>query len=307
MSIEKIKKEFSEKSIDKWAYIDKMYEFHSIFFDYAKFIQSTNISKIEIENGQVVMTFRDSGVRFICAGSDKRLAPFETFNFGSYEEEELKMQIELIGDKDTVYDVGGNYGWYALHVSKKNPGTNIHSFEPIPDTYAQLQRNINLNGYTNIKALNFGLSNEQGSFTFYYDPSLSVNASLQNVSGNTGVVSVNCKVDTMDDYRTKSSTPVDFIKCDVEGAELLVFKGAQKTLKEDCPIIFSEMLRKWTAKFNYHPNDIIQFLSGFGYKCFVLGANGLKPFGAVEETTMETNYFFLHPVKHADKIKRYSA
>ena len=99
---------------------------------------------------------------------------------------------------------------------------------------------------------------------------------------------------------------IDFLKCDVEGGELLVFKGAAKVISRDVPIIFSEMLRKWTAKFNYHPNDIIDFLSAFGYHCFVLSEGKIRRFTVVDEGTKETNYLFLHPQKHAEKIERYS-
>ena len=41
-----------------------------------------------------------------------------------------------------------------------------------------------------------------------------------------------------------------------------------ETFKKFKPIIFTEMLRKWAAKFGYHPNDIINYFSNFGYNCF---------------------------------------
>lgn len=71
---------------------------------------------------------------------------------------------------------------------------------------------------------------------------------------------VQCKLRTLDDYTAETKIRVDFIKCDVEGAELLVFKGAIDTIARDKPVIFSEILRKWSAKFNYNPNEIFDLL-----------------------------------------------
>ncbi len=92
---------------------------------------------------------------------------------------------------------------------------------------------------------------------------------------------------------------VDFIKCDVEGSELFVYQGGLETLKKYKPVVFSEMLRKWSAKFGYHPNDIIALFKNIGYQCYVITVdNYLKEITEVTEETVETNYFFLHGEKH---------
>ena len=97
---------------------------------------------------------------------------------------------------------------------------------------------------------------------------------------------------------------IDFIKCDVEGAELFVFQGALKLLAQDKPIVFTEMLRKWAAKFDYHPNQIIELFQGLGYQCFTADAEGkLRAFGLMDDQTQETNFFFLHKTQHAHEIK----
>ena len=305
MNLNSIKTKFENKQIDKWTYIDEMYSQHEILFDYCDFIKNTNISKIEIIDGDLIMTFRDSGVKFICTRNDKRLAPFDTLNFGRYEAEELQMQKNLIDAGFNILDIGGNYGWYAIHMAKSFPASTIYSFEPIPNTYNHLLKNLSLNEVKNVLAQPFGLSDSDGSFVFYYDPSLSVNASLKNLTDKETVEGVNCKVSTLDIW-SADKKKIDFIKCDVEGAELLVFKGAIETIKRDKPIVFSEMLRKWTSKFNYHPNDIINHFKSLDYQTFSLDGEHLKPFDLVTEETTETNYFFLHQEAHQDKIKKFS-
>jgi len=97
-----IKKEYEEAIINKWQYIDEMYTIHSMLFDYAEFLCDTNISSIKICDDQVIMKFRNSGIKFICSKNDKRLAPFDTLNFGEYEQEELNLQLLLIDSNATV-------------------------------------------------------------------------------------------------------------------------------------------------------------------------------------------------------------
>lgn len=303
--LKEIQQQFKEGKLDKWQYIDAMYQQHQLLFEYASLLPSTNISSIHVEDGNVVMTFRDSGIKFLVNEGDKRLAPLDTLNFSTYEQEELQVQFALMQDGFNVLDIGGNYGWYAMHVAKRFPSTTIHSFEPIPFTFNQLNKNIALNNLSNIITHNIGLSDAAGSFDFYYDPKLSVNASLAKVSESESLEKVVCKVEQLDAFVTQHQLKVDFIKCDVEGAELLAFKGASKTLQTQQPIIFTEMLRKWTAKFNYHPNDIIEYLNQFNYQCFVSNELRLIPFELVDETTVETNYFFLHQQKHSAIIQQF--
>ncbi len=78
-----------------------------------------------------------------------------------------------------------------------------------------------------------------------------------------------------------------------------MFQGGLKAIKRDTPIVFSEMLRKWSAKFDYHPNEIISLLSDIGYDCFVVKNGGLEKFVSMDESTKETNFFFLHHNKQA--------
>ena len=301
--LSKTRQEYDDSLFDKWKFIDEMYKIHGILFDYSEYLSRTNIASIKISDNQVSIKFKYSGVKFICPKGDKRLAPFDALNFGSYESEEMAMQLKLIGPKDTVVDVGGNLGWYSMTIGKARPESRILVFEPIPSTYHWLLENIKKNKLYNITAHNYGFSDVAGTFGFYYDSTLSVNASLENISNGKNVKNINCYVDTLDKYTKNNDVVIDFIKCDVEGAELLVFKGGTQTIERDKPIVFTEMLRKWTGKFKYHPNDIIAYFDRLGYNCYILRGDFLQYFRKVDEETKETNYFFLHRVKHKSQIK----
>ena len=73
----------------------------------------------------------------------------------------------------------------------------------------------------------------------------------------------------MDTY-TADLSRIDFLKCDVEGAELLVLQGALQTLRRWCPKILVELNSNWSQPFGYSPADTLAFLRSCGYRCFWL-------------------------------------
>ena len=293
--------------IDKPNFIREMYEeHHAGLFDYAQHLSKTNIKKIEVEDGRIIMTSRDRGVRMLCVPGDFRVAPIETLNFFDYEKDDSAMIDRLLGDGDVFFDIGANMGWYSINVALSRRAAKIHCFEPIPNTYSYLQRNLELNAVANVTAYNFGFSNLAGEFDFYYYEEGSGNASSANVSNRDDVKVCQCKVRTLDDFTAETKTSVDFIKCDVEGAELLVFQGGLQTIMRDRPIVFSEILRKWSAKFNYNPNQIFELFKAQGYRAFTVADGLLSEFLTMTDNTRETNFFFLHADKHAQQIQQLS-
>jgi FkbM family methyltransferase len=299
MKIAETRNDFLGGRITKPEFIRTMYqEHHAKLFDYAGYIKQTNIASIEITDDAVVMKSRDKGVKMICPFGDYRVAPIEALNFLDYETTDSSMIMRLVSPDDCVIDIGANMGWYSINIAKTYPLSKVHAFEPIPKTYSFLEQNIKLNQIPNIVAHHFGLSNERKDLTFYFYPEGSGNASSANLSERTDAELVTCHVERLDDFVSANKLHVDFIKCDVEGAELFAFQGAVETLQRDNPIVFTEMLRKWAAKFNYHPNEIISLFSSIGYRCFYVDGSILKGIREMTGETVETNFFFLHIDKH---------
>lgn len=293
--------DFFDGKISKQSYIDEMFKNHRRLMEYPEFIKNTNIQKLEITDGQLIATTRDKGVRMLCNAQDKRLIPFETLNFYQYEQEEIEMILGLIqcSGAGTIFDIGANIGYVSLCVAKTFSEKKVFSFEPIPSTFEQLCANINLNNIFTITPLNHGLSNLAGPVEFFFYPEGSGNSSLKQLVEVDSLIKIETHVKTLDQVVDESGVSPDFIKCDVEGAELLVFQGGGKTLQTARPIVYTEMLRKWAAKFNYHPNDIIRYFTDLDYECFVIHGGKLTPFQAVTEATVETNYVFLHKQKQS--------
>jgi FkbM family methyltransferase len=298
--------DFQAGRIDKANYIRSMFEqHHATLFDYAGHLGLTNVKKIEIEDGRVVMCSRDRSIRIACSPSDFRIAPVETLNFFDYEKEESRMMENLVTDGDNFFDIGANIGWYSLNIAASRRATRVYAFEPLPTTFAQLGTNLALNAAANVKAHNFGFSNQAGEFPFFYYPEGSGNASAANLTGRSDVQTFACQVRTLDDYSAETGVRVDFIKCDVEGAELLVFQGGLETIRRDTPVVLAEILRKWSAKFNYDPNEIFDLFRGLGYQAYTAQDGSLHEFAAMDQATVANNFFFLHPTKHAELLRRH--
>lgn len=302
MSLIENKKKFNEGALSKDEYIRLMHAHHAQLFEYAELLKKNDIANIEITADRVTMTARSTGVRIECTPFDRRLAPIEALNFGFYEKEDSDMIYRVVEDGFNVFDVGANIGWYSIGIAKLFSKCRVYAFEPVTPTFLELKKNIELNQTMNVFPYPLGFSDRKGEATIYFDASLRCGASLADVTTDNTSEKIVCPLERLDEFVEREKVRPDFIKCDVEGAEWLVYKGASQTLRNHKPMIFSEMLRKWCKRFNYHPNDIIDFLSGLGYSCFTAKSGKLSRFGRMNDETLETNFFFLHQDKHQAKI-----
>jgi FkbM family methyltransferase len=299
-----LRKKFQNGTLSKADYINHAHEIHRCLFEYPGFMQQTDIAKIEITDEQVIFTSRKRGLKYFGDAQDKRIIPIEILNLGQYEERELELLLDLLSPCETIVDIGGNVGWFVMNVARTYPAKQCYTFEPVPKTYDYLLRNLALNMINSVHTYNLAVSDANKNITLYYYPECSANASAQNVNNVVHAQKLACKAVTLDAFAQEHGLGIDFIKCDIEGGELPAFKGAVRILTRDKPMVFSEILRKWSAKFGYHPNDVLDFFSGLGYDCYVITGHGLKRFSKVTQNTVETNYIFLHTDRHADVIVR---
>ena len=305
MNLKLLKEAYQEGLIEKHQYIREMHQYHRVLYEYAELIKGTDIKKIEITDGMVKVVTRDTGIKLIGNPTDKRIPPHEILNFNKVEYPDGDMVFNLTKDGMTIFDIGANVGWYTLSLAKRYPQAHVYAFEPMRKTYTDLVDHIRMNGIINAMTFDFGFSNKEGTVDFYYYPEDSGNASLTNVSGFNNVETIQGTVWKLDRFVHENNTHPDFIKCDVEGAELLVFKGGLKTLERDKPIIFTELLRIWSAKFGYHPDEVIRLLKDIGYRCFSAKEGSLMEFFVITERTTEKTFFFLHGEKHIELINKY--
>jgi FkbM family methyltransferase len=308
MKIKTLKHDFQTGQIEKPAFIAQSYlNFHQLLFDYAAALNETDIKEISIDPDGVIFTIRSSGIRVRCQPGDHRSPPVETFNFADFEPLESAMMPKLFEGEHTFYDIGANIGWHSLTLASRFRQAHFLCFEPIPQTFGHLQENIRLNCLGNIATYNIALSDRAATTDYYFYDACSGNASAVNVSGRDDARKIQCTQTTLDSFVREQGLPnPDFIKCDVEGAEWFVFQGGKDTIAASKPVVMAEILRKWSAKYDYNPNEIFAFFRKLGYQAFTTDGLTLLPFETMTEATRETNFFFLHPEKHALKLQRYA-
>lgn len=102
----------------------------------------------------------------------------------------------------------------------------VFAFEPDPENFIKLENLIKENNYKNIEIFNCGVWNEKTQLHF--------NANgVGSCLTESGDITVN--VDSIDNI--VGDNRVNFIKMDIEGAELSALQGAIKTLERDKPIL----------------------------------------------------------------------
>lgn len=298
------RKQFLNGNLDKNTYIDYMHQKFIKLAKFSNFINDSEISEIIIKDENIILEINNS-IKMYCNMNDKISIPQLFMYYSQYEIEERNMICTLISDNSTIFDIGANSGWYSLLLSTKFQNSKVFAFEPMPVTYNYLTKNIELNNATGIKSFNIGFWNKEDTLKFNFYEDLTCATSVGDLYENRNDAKiVEAKVKTLDNFVQENEIEnIDFIKLDIEGAEYLALQGGKNVLSEHKPVLFVEMLRKWAAKFQYHPNDIIEYLNDMGYKCYyIVGDNKLKEIETITDSTVETNFFFLNTKKHSNII-----
>lgn len=299
-----LRSDYEAGSLSKLAYNSSIWNIHQRLFEYSRFLEGTNVGGIEIADDGVIFRLRDPQMKLRCSPHDQRHVAFTSLNFRQYESRELTAVMRLAKVCTLLFDIGANIGFYSIAFGQRFPDSKIIAFEPIPSTYKELTSNLALNHIGNVITQNLGLSDRSCDAPFYFDATVPGATSAAPLGPEFGPTeTLICPVTTIDDFIERTGAAPDFIKCDVEGGELGVFRGASKMFEHGTPIIFTEMLRKWSARFGYHPNEIIAFFRDRNYKCFVLTEGMLQPFAEMTEETIETNFFFLHTQRHLEIVR----
>lgn len=305
MSFIKLKSAFAAGQISKPEFIAQALEHHRTLFDYLAVVQSTDVKEIRIAAEGVSFVMGEFDIVLYTPPEEARVAPLEVMNFDVYERNETAVMDILCDGAGAIFDIGANIGWFSVRFAKRTPQAAIYAFEPLPHTFSFLQRNVAVNNVGDrVTTFNYGMSDQSGAVDFFISPTAGTNASLKNVAAAENAKKVTGLTLTLDQWVANQGVAPDFIKCDVEGAELLVFRGGSYTIAQYRPVVFAELLRKWSKPFGYHPNDVLAFFKGNGYRCFAIGAHAVSPISEVTEETVETNYAFLHHEKHAALIAR---
>ena len=191
-----------------------------------------------------------------------------------FENKELRFAERLLGPGMVVLDVGANQGCHTL-LASKCVGTKgkILAFEPSPRERKRLKFHLWLNRCHNVEVSDAALGAASGSEELYVvlGPESGCN-SLRPPEVSQPTRKLQVRVERLDDaLKARKIAAVDFIKLDVEGAELAVLRGASTLLStRPRPIILAEVEDLRTQPWGYPAKEILLFLRDVGYRWFSL-------------------------------------
>ena len=178
----------------------------------------------------------------------------------------------------TVLDIGAHHGFYTILASKRiGLHGNVFAFEPSPREQRALRLHVRLNRCKNVRIEGLALGNERKEALLYVaeGPRTGFN-SLNPPNSETETSRIRVKVTRLDDWMAAQKIErVDFIKLDVEGAELEVLRGAQNLL--DCrpgPVILCELEDIRSAPWGHRAKEVATFLQALGFTWFQCSASG---------------------------------
>ncbi|HUR99795.1 MAG TPA: FkbM family methyltransferase [Pyrinomonadaceae bacterium] len=183
---------------------------------------------------------------------------------GEYEKALTEIVKAVLREGDVCLDVGANFGWYTTIFQKYcGPTGEVHAFEPVPPTFRELEENYALMGRpSNVFINHLALGEKADELTINLFEGLSSGHASMSDQGRADAISFKCDVVTLDSYLQERNVPeVNFVKVDIEGAELMFLKGAEKLFAQKTPPIWlMEMALQQTGNFGYVPNDLINFM-----------------------------------------------
>ena len=130
--------EYQNGLLLKHDYIKAMHLKHHALFDYFDYIKGTDIESIVINNKEIYVELKDTGIKLFLDRFDSRFIPIEIINFRTFDPVEKELIFLLASKSQIIFDIGANIGWYSLNFSKLENVNKIYSFEPMPRTFDYL-------------------------------------------------------------------------------------------------------------------------------------------------------------------------
>jgi FkbM family methyltransferase len=206
----------------------------------------------------------------------------------AYEPRETSFVCKACKSGDVVLDIGANIGYYTLLMAKLvGPTGFVYAFEPCENFSNYIRGSVSENRFDPYCSIySCALADFEGMAQFRThaksgldpsDPSYYSNCYLAaNESDKNLDAFIDVKVDILDKILAANpERKIAFIKIDVEGAEYLVFRGAEKLLRRDKPVILSEIFGPQLENVSkVNTLTYVKFLESFGYQCHTIGEGG---------------------------------
>lgn len=181
-----------------------------------------------------------------------------------FEPENIELAKRFIKKNSTVLDIGANFGQMSIEFSKL-VGSNgiVYSFEAQETVFKYLEKNISSNKCKNVITKFGAVYNEDGKVLIFPDPKDSYTTYSSNAINPT--LSEGKKVTTFTIDSLKISTPISFMKVDIQGSDLFAIQGARDTIMKHRMPIFFEFEQQFQHQFNTTFQNYLDFLRDIDY------------------------------------------
>ncbi|WP_236792378.1 FkbM family methyltransferase [Amycolatopsis sp. GM8] len=215
---------------------------------------------------------------------------------------ELHTLRGLVRPGDVCLDVGAAAGLYSQTLSQLvGPAGTVHSIEPLPFSHPLWTRVLGAWERPNVTrhVLALGAETGQAAMRVPFDRHGAA-TSRAFLDWNTNGVGSNAEylyhVDMLVDTKTLDRfradldlTRLDFVKIDVEGGELHVLRGGEKTIDTFRPTMLIEIEARHIDRYAHTPEDVVQWLTSRGYRMYAW-CDGWQPVSQV--CLHANNYLF---------------
>lgn len=203
---------------------------------------------------------------------------------GAFEPVESAIVSAFSAPGAHVFDVGANFGWHTVVMAHSvGPNGRVHSFEPLPETYTLLRGNVaSLPVPGIVECNNEGLSDTAATFVMQvpvdaWGFNLTTGASLERTDFSDTHRAVSAHFTTLDEYcATKDVQRLDFVKCDVEGAEMRFLLGGMGTFERFHPTMLIEVNGN-CENFGCDVDEELDYLENLGYAVWAVDERGVRP------------------------------
>jgi len=193
-------------------------------------------------------------------------------NHESYEKEIIKKTVKK---GDVVLDIGANIGDNTLIIAKLiGPKGKVYAFEPDPEIFSLLKKNISVNGYDNIIAIQKAVSNKNGKLKLFLSENNRSDHRIYDSHDNRESIEVGTvKLDSF--FRSKIS--VNVIIMDIQGAEILALRGMRNLIKRSKRLkLITEFWPIGIRRCGDVPENFLRLIRSYKFSIFNIDEKNMK-------------------------------
>jgi FkbM family methyltransferase len=193
--------------------------------------------------------------------------PVPDMVLGTYDEYLRRRLVEFLKPGMKVVDVGAHIGYFSLVAARQvGPAGTVWAFEPVPENYELLRKNIERNRYTNVVAVSKAIANRSGPLPLFLSGMVSGAHSVVRDQWSRGQVMVSAT--TLDEFLMSVGWPhIDLVKMDIQGCEMMALQGATQFLTRNRPLkLIVEFWPAGLAASGTDPREFLAHLSRIGFK-----------------------------------------